>query len=380
VRRPAAAALLTALVTTLCFAGVGGAAPPQQPPQPDASAWLVENPATGEVLTEHDQYQQLPIASITKLMTVLVVLDRERLDDVVRVDPRAPRAGQESVGLRPGQLLTVRDLLKGALIQSANDAADALALSVAPDYGAFSYLMNQKAQQLGLTESHFVRPDGLDAPGEYSSARDVTKLALAAMRIPVVRDLVGERTDTLADGYVVHTWNDLLGMVPGVFGVKTGHTSRAGWSQVAADRVGGVTIYATILGSPSQQQRDDDLTQLLVWGLSRYRTVTAISTARTYATAKLPYGRAALGLVATKPLLEVVRLGHPLTERVVAPTIVSLPVARGQVLGRVEVWDGRRLLASRPLVASRSVPLPSVAGRLGWYATRTVHHVLGFFT
>ncbi len=141
-----------------------------------------------------------------------------------------------------------------------------------------------------------------------------------------------------------------------------------------------MTIYGTILGGPSRTQRDDDLTQLLVWGLSQYRTVDAISTERTYATARLPFGRPALALVASQPSLAVVRVGRPLIERVVAPAVVSLPVASGQVLGRVEVWNGKHLLASRPLVASRSVARPSLAGRLRWYMKDVVRNLLGFFT
>ena len=371
--------LALVLLVTTCHLAAATAAFAAAPPQPDARAWLVENAATGEVLASHDADAQLPIASITKLMTVLVVLDHLRLTDVVTVDPRVTKVGQESLNLRVGETFTVRELLKGVLIQSANDAADTLAFSVAPDYGAFADLMNAKARQLGLTDSHFVRPDGLDTPDQYASARDVTRLALAAMRIPIVREYVGETDDTIAGGPVVHTWNDLLGVLPGVFGVKTGHTAAAGWSQVAADRAGGVTVYATILGSPSRAQRNDDLTRLLVWGLSQYRSANVISDRRTYATARLPFGRAAPDLVAAQPVLEVVRVGRPLTERVVAPRVVPLPVRQGQVLGRVEVWNGDRLLASRPLVASRSVPLPSTAGRLRWYAKRTVHHLIGFF-
>ena len=370
--------LAAVLFAAACCAGAATAT--ASPPQLAARAWFVENVATGEVLASHEESTPMPIASITKLMTVLVVLDHHRLSDVVQVDPRVTKVGQESLNLRPGDTFTVRDLLKATLIQSANDAADALAFSVAPDYGAFADLMNAKAADLGLTDSHFVRPDGLDTPDQYSSARDVTRLARAAMRIPVVREFVGETDDTIAGGRALHTWNDLLGVLPGVFGVKTGHTNEAGWSQVAADSGGGETIYATILGSPSRWQRNDDLTRLLVWGLSQYRTVEAISASRTYASARLPYGRPALGLVAPQSLLEVVRVGHPLTERVVAPTVVSLPVTQGQVLGRVEVWNGGHLLASRPLVASRSVPRPSAAGRVRWYTTRTVHHVLAFFT
>jgi D-alanyl-D-alanine carboxypeptidase (penicillin-binding protein 5/6) len=369
--------LAVALLVTSCH--LAGTAAAAGPPQVDARAWLVKNPGTGEVLARHDADAEVPIASITKLMTVLVVLDHHALSDVVRVDPRVTRVGQESVHLRAGEQITIGDLLKAALIQSANDAADALALSVAPDYGAFADLMNSKAHELGLTESHFVRPDGLDEPGEFSSARDVTRLALAAMRIPFVRATVAETDDTIEGGRELHTWNDLLELFPGVIGVKTGHTSAAGWGQVAAARGNGVTIYATILGSPARTQRNDDLERLLAWGLDQYRVVEAISARRVYASTGLPYGRSPLRLVASTSQLDVVRIGRPLTERVTAPAQVSLPVRQGEQLGRVEVWDGSRLIGSRALVASRSVARPGATGRIRWYAQRTLHHVLAFF-
>ena len=226
--------------------------------------------------------------------------------------------------------------------------------------------MNAEARKLGLTDSHFVRPDGLDAPGEYSSARDVVRLALAAMRIPVVRATVARTTATLADGFVVHTWDDLLGVFPGVFGVKTGHTSAARWNQVTAVRGDGTVIYAAILGSPSRARRDADLETLLAYGLAQYRQVVAVSAGRNYARVILPYGRAPLALVATRPLRAVVRVGSPLVERVVAPIAASLPLRRGQVLGRVEIWAGGRLVGERPLVSG------TIRGRPGARRQRRV--------
>jgi hypothetical protein len=210
----------------------------------------------------------------------------------------------------------VRDLLKAALIQSANDAADALAAHMGT--GHFVALMNEKARELGLTDTHFVRPDGLDAPGHVSSARDVTLLARAAMRIRFVRDTVRERADTISGGRTIHTWNDLLSTFPHVLGVKTGHTNAAGWSQVAAVRGTGVTIYATLLGGPSRERRNEDLAALLAWGLARYRVVPVIDGARVYALAATPYGKGALSLVAAKPLVHVVRVDRPLVEQYVS--------------------------------------------------------------
>jgi D-alanyl-D-alanine carboxypeptidase len=372
------AALAAAVLAAACFlAATAGAA---GPPSVDARAWLVENPVTGEVLGSHDARYRTPIASITKLMTVIVALQHLRLSQVVSVDPRAAAVGQESVYLEPHQQITVADLVKAAMIQSANDAADALALAVAPSFPAFATMMNAQARALGLTDSNFVRPDGLDAPGERSSARDVTRLAVVAMKIPAVRNAVRRVTATLADGRQLHTWNDLLGVVPGVFGVKTGHTDGAGWGQVVAVHGDGTTIYATILGSPSRERRNADLQALIAYGLNQYRRVDAVSRGRGYATVQLPYGRSALKLVAAAPLEAVVRTGVPLTQRVVAPVAMSLPVRQGQVLGKVQVYAGKRLLGSRPLVASRAVAKPGVVGRIGWYAGRTVHNVIGLVT
>ena len=112
--------------------------------------------------------------------------------------------------------------------------------------------MNQEARKIGLTRTHFVRPDGLDAPGHYSTARDITRLAQWAMRLPVVRQDVRMRTSTISGGRRLTTWNDLLGVFPGVVGVKTGHTDNAGWCQVTLLERDGLEIYVTILGSPTR--------------------------------------------------------------------------------------------------------------------------------
>jgi len=207
----------------------------------------------------------------------------------------------------------------------------------------------------------------------------VTALARPLMRPRFIRETVRTRTDTIAGGRVVHTWDDLLGTFPHVLGVKTGHTAAAGWCQVAAVRGQGVTVYATLLGDPTRSVRNADLESLLAWGLTRFRVVPAVQGGRTYAEVRLPYGRAALALVAAKPLLAVVRVGRPLTERVVAAGAVSLPVAAGTALGQVEIWDGSRLVGRRDLVASRTVNRPALPARLGWYAGRTLHHLIHLF-
>jgi D-alanyl-D-alanine carboxypeptidase (penicillin-binding protein 5/6) len=366
---------LAVLVAALAFASPATAAPPPV----HASAYIIEDARTGEVLASSHAHAHLPIASLTKMMTVLLALEHHKLTDVVTVDRRASIVGESTINLRAGEQLTVRDLIKGALIQSANDAAAALALSMAPDFASFARLMNAKAAALGLHDTHFVRPDGLDVAGHYSSAADMTKLARILMRTRFVRDTVDEKTATIAGGRTLYTWDDLLSMFPRTIGVKTGHTSEAGWCQVAAARGPGVTVYATLLGGPTRSVRNVDLESLLIWGLAQFRVVPVIQAGRTYATVAVPYGKQPLGLVAAKPLTAVARLGRSLTEKVVAASAVALPVKQGAVLGRVEVWEAGKLRGSSDLVASRTINKPGIASRLGWYAGRTLHHLGGLF-
>jgi len=350
-------------------------------PQVSGRAWIVENGTTGEILLAHNARAPVPIASITKLMTVLLTLEHARLSSVVTVSPEAAAVGESSAGLVAGERLTVRDLLEAALVASANDAADALASYVG--HGSetrFVALMNARARKLGLRSTHYARPDGLDALGHASSARDVTYLARILMHRPAVRQIVRQRVATIPGGRVLHTWNDLLYSYPGIFGVKTGHTSEAGWNEVAAARRRGVSIYATLLGSPDRATRNRDLAKLLDWGFARYVHPKLVVAGRAYAEAALGYGRHPLALVAARSFVPVSRVDRPLVERVVSPATVSLPVSKGQPLGQVRVFQQGRLLGAIPLVASRSVARPGLVGRAGWYAGRTLHHVLGWFS
>ena len=368
---------LLVLVVALVVAGAARAAPPH----PDARAFVVLNATDGTVLASENAHEQLPIASITKLMTVVVALQHLKPDDEVEVSKAATHVGGSHIPLRAGETdHRARPARGRAHPERERRGRRARVRSVRRRHPALRRVDERRGAEARLHDSYFVRPDGLDAPGHVSSAHDVAVLAQVAMHSPVVRSIVRKRDghDRRRDDRV-HTWNDLLGVFPGLIGVKTGHTSKAGWCEVAAARRQGYTIYAVILGSPTRAERNADLDQLLAWGVSRYKTLTLVG--RTpVAHVALPYGRAALPLVAPRPLVRVVRTGRPVVERVVAPSAVDLPVRQGQVLGRIEVWSGEELLGSRPLLAARSVRRPGVAGRLRWYATRTVHDLWGILS
>jgi D-alanyl-D-alanine carboxypeptidase (penicillin-binding protein 5/6) len=178
-----------AVACTLVWAGATHAA--ATPRLPDARAYYVVNAANGDVLVARNARARVAIASITKLMTVLVALQHLKPDDVVTVTQGAAQVGESRIPLYAGQRISVRDLLEGALVQSANNAADALAAAAAGgNIPRFVEWMNARARRIGLRDTHFVRPDGLDAPGHVSSARDVALLAQVAMHLPIVRRIV----------------------------------------------------------------------------------------------------------------------------------------------------------------------------------------------
>jgi D-alanyl-D-alanine carboxypeptidase (penicillin-binding protein 5/6) len=349
-------------------------------PEIPAAAWYLVG-EDGTLLADSRAGEKRAIASITKLMTAVVVLEQARLSDVVTVSPAAAQVGGSTAYLRPGQQFTVATLLRQLLVVSANDAAMALALHVGDgSVDRFVSLMNAKARQLGLDETSFENPHGLDEPGHGSSAEDVTALLRYALGIPFVRDALGRTSLVGGNGEELPATDDLLESWPPLVGGKTGHTADAGWSQAAAARRGGVTVYGAVLGSASRETRNEALRELLAFGLDRYRRVAVIDSSRVYAEAETGYDRPSVELVASRPAVRTVHERKALVERIVAPAVVELPVRKGQRLGRVEVYDGSRLLASSGLVAAEAVSEPGFFGKASWYAQRAVGNFWGLFS
>ncbi len=365
--------LTAAVAVALTFA----AAATGRPPAVQAHAYVVRGGPDDATLASRDADARLPLASITKLMTVLVALQHARLAEVVTVAPQAAAVGESTIFLRTGERMTVHDLAIGALVPSANDAATALAAYVGRgSVPRFVALMNAEARSLGMGDTHFVNPHGLDQRGHVSSARDVVTLLTAALQVPFIRTWSTRQRATISGGRIVQSTDDLLSRLP-LVGAKTGHTDGAGWSQVAAVRQNGVRITASVLGSPTRARRDADLEALLRWGLAQYRPIRAIDASRTYALARTGYGRATVRAVSLRTVVRPARVGRALVERVVAASELSLPVRKGQPIGEIRVYDGTRLVARAPLVADRSVSVPDTVGKVGWYARRTIHHLVG---
>jgi D-alanyl-D-alanine carboxypeptidase (penicillin-binding protein 5/6) len=193
-----------------------------------------------------------------------------------------------------------------------------------------------------------------------------------ALGVPFIRDALSRSTFSLPDGTTFPTTDDLLVSWAPLVGGKTGHTRDAGWSQAAAAERAGVTVYGAVLGSDTRGTRNDALRALLEYGLDQYRRVQVIDASRAYLTAETGYGQPDVDLVAPRSMVRTIRNGKSLVERVVAPTRLALPVAEGQIVGRVEVYDGNRLVASSNLAAAEAVEDAGFFGKAQWYATQTM--------
>jgi serine-type D-Ala-D-Ala carboxypeptidase (penicillin-binding protein 5/6) len=346
-------------------------------PRIDAAAWYLVGD-DGSVLARSSAARARAIASITKVMTAAVVLEEAELTDVVRVPPRATGAGESSASLRTGEELTVAELVRAMLVPSGNDAADALALHVGDGSAdRFVGLMNAKADELGLSDTNFENAHGLDEPGHVSSARDATALMRYALGIPFLRDAMSRETVTLPGERTLTTTDDLLGAWAPLLAGKTGHTLDAGWSQAAAAEKPGVTVYGTVLGSDSRSARNDALRELLSYGLAQYRRVQVLDHGRVYALAETGYDQRDVELTAPRSVVRTLRTGKQLVERVVAPASLTLPVAAGAKLGRVDVYDGDRLVASSDLVAAEAVPDAGLLAKAKWYLAQTARNLWG---
>jgi D-alanyl-D-alanine carboxypeptidase (penicillin-binding protein 5/6) len=364
-----ARALVAALVAVLLIAAPARAAAPA-PPKPDAKAWILIDPRDDSVLAAKSANKRLPIASTTKLMTAYLALKRLRPNQTIPAAPYQPSAAAEiRLGLRPGEKMRVRDLLYGLLLPSANDAAQTLAVGVSGSVPAFVAAMNQAAQRLGLADTHYANPIGLDDPGNYSSAHDLVTLASILLRNKLFEQIVNTPSATLRSGdhpRSVTSRNNLLGRVPWVSGVKTGHTLGAGYVLVGSGTQDSTTLVTAVLGAPSELARDDETLELLQYGFSLYHPVQPVRQGEQIADPRLDYRSDHLSLIAGRGLPVNVREGQQVATQVDAPDEVSGAVERGETLGRVTVTVDGRVAAASPLVAAEAVGAATTMDKVVW--------------
>jgi D-alanyl-D-alanine carboxypeptidase (penicillin-binding protein 5/6) len=369
-RRGAVLATALALFLLLAAPTLAAAAPaPQRQGQPsgrsrqpgpgiEAKAWILVDGRTGDVLVSHAAARHLLIASTTKLMTAWVALHELPLEKIVRAAPYDAEYGESLLGLRTGQQISVRDLLYGLILRSGNDAAYDLALAAAGSEARFVREMNRRAAALGLTDTHYANPIGLDQKGNFSSAADLATLTRHLLRIPAFARIADARSAVLRSVHPqrrIESIDELLQMAPWVTGVKTGHTWGAGYVLVGSGRRKGVELIAVSIGAPTDEARFADDMTLLEYGFRQYRRRQAIHAGQDLADPSIRYSGGQLPLRAARPVVVGLRRGQQATVEVRAPGTVAGPIRRGAVLGHAAVLVDGRVAGMVPLRAGRAI-------------------------
>ena len=365
--------LLACCCLTGCLPAVRAAG--VEVPAPSA---ILMDAATGTVLWEKNAHERLAPASVTKIMTLLLVmeaLDSGRIgwDDTVTASSAAAAKGGSQVYLEAGEQMSMSDMIKCVVVSSANDCATALAEHIAGSEAGFVELMNQRAEELGLSDTHFVNCTGLDdepnAAEHLTSAYDLAVISRELLRHDGIRQYTTIWMDTIRDGqFGLSNTNKLVRFYSGTTGLKTGYTSAAGHCLAASAQRDGIEFIAVVLHCASSTDRFESAKALLDYGFANWRLYTPDA-------AGLDAVPVTLGAVdAITPVLAdstpiLLEKGVSPTQRIVLDEAVTAPVEAGQQLGTLYVTAGEQTLAELPLVAPEDVP------RLSWW--QLVRRMLG---
>ena len=344
------------------------ALPVPPPPETEAAAWIVMDAASGNVLAGVNIDLPLEPASITKVMTSYVIAaemagGKVKEDDQVMMTEHAWRTGGAGTdgsysGFEVNKTAPLIQMEKGMVVQSGNDAAIALAQHVAGSVDAFAALMNQYAARIGMKNSHFVNPTGLPAEGHVSTARDLALLGRALIHNFPKAYSYNKIKEFTVGPITQPNRNVLLWRDKSVDGIKTGHTSGAGYCLMASAQRGDQRLITVVLGSGSESQRADQSQALLNWGFRFYETHKLYDAASKIAEQKVWKGETdLLQLGVAEPLLVTVPRGRydRLKPMMDVPRTLVAPIEKGQEVGMVKVMLDDKVVAQRPLVALNAV-------------------------
>ncbi|MFD3447890.1 D-alanyl-D-alanine carboxypeptidase family protein [Microbacteriaceae bacterium 4G12] len=332
-----------------------------------SSAVLLEQD-TGKVLFEKNGNEKLPPASMTKIMTMLLIMEQLEkgklsLKDKVRTSEYAASMGGSQIFLEPGEEMTVDEMLKGIAIASGNDASVAMAEHIAGSEEGFVNMMNKKAKDLGLKNTNFQNPTGLPAKDHYSTAYDMAVMAKELMKYASVRKYTGKYEDYLRQNTEKKFWlvntNKLVRFYPGVDGVKTGFTTEAKYCLTASAMKNGMRVIAVVMGAPTSKERNAQVTKLLDYAFSQYTTKQLYKKDQPIATIKVSRGKKKeVNLVAADNVSLLLKKGESadkVKKQIVMEEKVKAPIHKGDALGTLIVKRGNETVQKQTLVASESI-------------------------
>ena len=327
-------------------------------PEVSAKAAIGIEASSGEIFFQKNIDQRLPMASTTKIMTAIVALEYGNLSDNVKIDRRAVGIEGSSIYLYEGEILTLSELLYATLLSSANDAATAVAIHIGGDVDTFVDMMNQKAGELGLDDTHFDNPHGLDGDEHYTTARELGIIAMHAMKNPTFREIVSTYRETIpmrcGEGVrLLINHNKLLRSYDGAIGIKTGYTKKSGRCLVSASSRDGVELICVTLDAPSDWQ---DHTSILDFGNSLYETKSlAIAGSSPISLPVCGGDLNEIPLTVQNEITISVRRDSEIKAIIEAPRFLYAPVTDKTVVGKIIFIQDERVIAESPLITSGSI-------------------------
>lgn len=333
----------------------------------NAKSALLMDVATGTVLYEKECHERLAPASVTKVMTMLLIMEalddgRIHLEDQVTASEAAAAKGGSQIYLKAGETMPVSDMLKSIAVSSANDCACAMAELIAGSESAFVEQMNQRAAELGMADTHFVNCTGLDdskeAENHRTSAYDIALMSRQLLKYhPDIKKYTTIWMDTVRGGtFGLSNTNKLIRFYSGATGLKTGFTSGAGYCLSATAKREGMELIAVVMGCESAQKRTADCKALLDYGFATYSVVRpGLKAGRTVAVHLGKQNTVPVELTERREILVDKAKRTSLSARVELAQLVPAPVEKGQQVGTISVYAGEKLLIQLPLAAAQAV-------------------------
>lgn len=326
------------------------------------SAILLEQ-ETGRVLFEKNSDERLPPASVTKVMTLLIAMEaidsgKIALDDIVVASERAKSMGGSTIFLDTGEEMSVHELLKGIAVASGNDACVAMAEYIAGSEESFVAMMNTRAEELGMTNTHFINTNGLDADGHYSSARDIATMSRELLKHERIFDYTTIWTDSLRDGkFQLANTNKLIRFYKGANGLKTGSTSKAQCCLSGSAERDGMQLVCVVMAAPTSKQRFGDATKMLDYGFANYELKQIIAEGESVGMAEVQNGtKSAVAARTAKSYNALVSKGTAanITREIAYDEQISAPIREGDRLGEIRLTDESGRTEAVEIVAAES--------------------------
>jgi serine-type D-Ala-D-Ala carboxypeptidase (penicillin-binding protein 5/6) len=332
-----------------------------------ASAVLIERD-TGTIMYDKNSHEKLPPASMTKIMTMLLIMEaldegRLKMDEKVRASEYAASMGGSQIFLEPGEEMTTQELLKGIAIGSGNDASVAMAERIAGSEEAFVEMMNNKVKELGLKNTKFQNTTGLPASDHYSTAYDMAMMAKELLKYEAITEFTGQYESYLRENtdnkfWLVNT-NKLVRFYPGVDGLKTGFTREAMYCLTATAEKNGMRVIAVVFGAPTSKERNAQVTKLLDFAFSQYQTHPMYERGHSLGKAVVSKGdKKSINAVTSEPISLLTKKGESIDKvqkKITLQKNLKAPVLKGDRVGTLKLIKDGKVLSESPLVANVNV-------------------------